>query len=125
VDLVHKVVDWTWGWFSVNQGRQWRTACRCAALPELWFTGPRRKGPRSKRASWGPRVGGHRTMGGGGIGRHRRMVAAAFGAHRRRAWTRRRGDGVGVAAVEYCEVRGPFYRAGGWEGRRCGEGNGR
>jgi hypothetical protein len=33
--------------------------------------------------------------------------------------------GWGLVAVEYCEVRGPFYRAGGWEGRRCGEGNGR
>jgi hypothetical protein len=44
VDLVHRAVDQTWGWFTVNQGRQWCTACRCAALPELWFTGPRRKG---------------------------------------------------------------------------------
>jgi hypothetical protein len=44
VDLVHRAMDRTWGWFTVNQGRQWRTACRCAALPELWFTGPRRKG---------------------------------------------------------------------------------
>jgi hypothetical protein len=33
--------------------------------------------------------------------------------------------GWGMAAVEYCEVRVPFYRAGGWEGRRCGERNGR
>jgi hypothetical protein len=24
--------------------RRWRMACQCAALPELWFTGPRRKG---------------------------------------------------------------------------------
>jgi hypothetical protein len=44
VDLVHRAVDRTWGWFTVNQGRQWRTACRCAVLPELWFTGPRLKG---------------------------------------------------------------------------------
>jgi hypothetical protein len=42
--------------------------CRRATLPELWFTGPHRKGPRSKRASWETRVGGHRTAGGGGIG---------------------------------------------------------
>jgi hypothetical protein len=33
--------------------------------------------------------------------------------------------GWGMATVQYGEVRGPFYRAGGWEGRRCGEGNGR
>jgi hypothetical protein len=31
--------------------------------------------------------------------------------------------GWGMATVEYGEVRGPFYRAGGSEGRRCGEGN--
>jgi hypothetical protein len=30
----------------------------------------------------------------------------------------------GMAAVEYCEARDPFYSTGGWEGRRCGEGNG-
>jgi hypothetical protein len=28
-----------------------------------------------------------------------------------------------MATVEYGEVRGPFYRAGGFEGRQCGEGN--
>jgi hypothetical protein len=28
--------------------------------------------------------------------------------------------GWGMATVEYGEVRGPFYRVGGWEGRRCG-----
>jgi hypothetical protein len=33
--------------------------------------------------------------------------------------------GRGMTTVEYWEVRGPFYRAGGWEGRGCGEGNGR
>jgi hypothetical protein len=33
--------------------------------------------------------------------------------------------GWGMATVEYGEVRGPFYRARGWEGRRCGEGNSR
>jgi hypothetical protein len=33
--------------------------------------------------------------------------------------------GWGMATVEYGKVRGPFYRAGGWEGRQCGEGNGR
>jgi hypothetical protein len=38
---------------------------------------------------------------------------------------RRRGDGVGDGYVEYGEVRGLFYRAGGWEGRQCGEGNDR
>jgi hypothetical protein len=27
--------------------------------------------------------------------------------------------------VGCCDARGSFYRAGGWEGRRCGEGNGR
>jgi hypothetical protein len=27
--------------------------------------------------------------------------------------------------VGCCGARGSFYRAGGWEGRRCGEGNGR
>jgi hypothetical protein len=32
--------------------------------------------------------------------------------------------GWGMATVEYDEVRGPFYRARGWEGRRCGEGKG-
>jgi hypothetical protein len=52
VDLVHRVVDRTWGWFMVNQGRQWCTACRCAALPELWFTGLRRKGPRCIEVWW-------------------------------------------------------------------------
>jgi hypothetical protein len=31
--------------------------------------------------------------------------------------------GWGMATVEYGEVRGPFYRVGGWEGRKCGEGN--
>jgi hypothetical protein len=31
----------------------------------------------------------------------------------------------GMATVEYGEVRGPFYRVGGWEGRQCGEWNGR
>jgi hypothetical protein len=31
--------------------------------------------------------------------------------------------GWGMAPVEYGEVRCPFYRAGGWEGRRCCEGN--
>ena len=80
MDLVHKVVDRTRGWFTVNQGRQWRTTRRCVALPELGFTGPHLKGPRSKRASWGTCFGGHRTAGGGGI------VAAAFG---------RRGFGSG------------------------------
>jgi hypothetical protein len=68
VDLVHKVVNRTWGWFSVNRGQWWRMTCRRATLPELWFTGPHRKGLRSKRASWETRVGGHRTAGGGGIG---------------------------------------------------------
>jgi hypothetical protein len=33
--------------------------------------------------------------------------------------------GWGMATVEYCEVRGPFYTTGGWEGRQCSEGNGR
>jgi hypothetical protein len=33
--------------------------------------------------------------------------------------------GWGMATMEYGEVRGPFYRAGGWEERRCGEGNSR
>jgi hypothetical protein len=33
--------------------------------------------------------------------------------------------GWGMAMVEYGTASGPFYRAGGWEGRRCGEGNGR
>jgi hypothetical protein len=33
--------------------------------------------------------------------------------------------GWGMATVEYGKVRGPFYRAGGWEGRQCGDGNGR
>jgi hypothetical protein len=33
--------------------------------------------------------------------------------------------GWGMATVEYGEVRGPFYRARGWEGRWCSEGNGR
>jgi hypothetical protein len=32
--------------------------------------------------------------------------------------------GWGMAMVEYGEVRGPFYRVEGWEGRRCCEGNG-
>jgi hypothetical protein len=32
--------------------------------------------------------------------------------------------GWGMATVEYGKVRGPFYRAGGWEGRQCGERNG-
>jgi hypothetical protein len=93
VDLVHRAVDRTWGWFTVNQGRQWPTAYRCAALPEFWFTGLRCKGPRSKRASWGTCFGGHRTAGEGGIGRHRRMVATAFGAHHGVDWS---GDRRGV-----------------------------
>jgi hypothetical protein len=33
--------------------------------------------------------------------------------------------GWGMATVEYGEVRDPFYRAGGWEGRRCDEGSDR
>jgi hypothetical protein len=33
--------------------------------------------------------------------------------------------GWGMATVEYGKVRGPFYSAGGWEGRRCGDGNDR
>jgi hypothetical protein len=39
----------------------------------------------------------------------------------------RKGEemGWGMAAVEYCEARGRFYRARGWEGRQCGEGNDR
>jgi hypothetical protein len=31
--------------------------------------------------------------------------------------------GWGMATMEYGEIRGPFYRTGGWEGRQCGEGN--
>jgi hypothetical protein len=31
----------------------------------------------------------------------------------------------GMATVECGVVRGPFYRVGGWKGRRCGEGNNR
>jgi hypothetical protein len=50
--------------------------------------------------------------------RRSKLVGAGLGA-----W--RRGDGVGMATVEYGEVRGPFYRVRGWEGRRCSEGNGR
>jgi hypothetical protein len=33
--------------------------------------------------------------------------------------------GWGMATVESGEVRGPFYRAKGWEGKWCGEGNGK
>jgi hypothetical protein len=33
--------------------------------------------------------------------------------------------GWGMATVDYGDVRGPFCRARGWEGRRCGEGNSR
>jgi hypothetical protein len=32
---------------------------------------------------------------------------------------------VGQGAVGCCDARGSFYRARGWEGRRCGEGNDR
>jgi hypothetical protein len=32
--------------------------------------------------------------------------------------------GWGMATMEYDEVRGTFYRAGGWEGRQCYERNG-
>jgi hypothetical protein len=32
---------------------------------------------------------------------------------------------VGQGVVGCCGARGSFYRAGGWEGRQCGEGNGR
>jgi hypothetical protein len=74
-------------------------ACRRAALPELWFAGPRRKGPRSKRA------------GAGRIGRHRRMVAAAFGAHHDVNRIGEEGIWEGKSARR-CKVRlGSFYRA--------------
>jgi hypothetical protein len=111
VDLVHRAVDRTWGWFTVNQGRQWPTACRCAALPEFWFTGLRCKGPRSKRASWGTCFGGHRTAGGGGIGRHRRMVATAFGAHHGVDWSGEEGIWEwGSARRGVVVLTGPLYR---------------
>jgi hypothetical protein len=42
----------------------------------------------------------------------RRGVVAVAGARRHRDWTaEERRWGGGMAAVEYCEVRGPFYRA--------------
>jgi hypothetical protein len=38
---------------------------------------------------------------------------------------RRRGIGVANGCRGVLRGQGPFYRVGGWEGRRCGEGNGR
>jgi hypothetical protein len=66
---------------------------------EVW-----RRGDRVGRAMW-PNGGGGRSLSARGFER---------GGEEMR-W--------GMATVEYGEVRGPFYRAGGFEGRRCSEGN--
>jgi hypothetical protein len=82
-------------------------------------------GEKKKEASGVPTVG----EGGGAVseGGRRRWTETAAGLSS--VWGEwRHGEvkqGVGQGAVGCCSARSSFYRAGGWEGRRCGEGNGR